>query len=412
MTQRDIHRRRFLQQSGAAIAAGSLVATHATSTAAAPDNKPTADKLIAGKDARLIVHIAEPPEIETPLALLRESRITPASLLFVRSNQPMPGAETLAPLPSKDWKIQIAGPRSGPAEIALADLAKLEQVEVELVLQCSGNGRAMLSAAAPAKGAQWQAGAMGNVRFRGVPLTKVFEHFRIKPSEQARFLTAEGRDAPAKSGEPDFEHSIPLDDALARSLLALELNGEPLPAAHGGPVRLVTPGYYATMNVKWLSRLRFEAGETANYHQVGRYRTPKEPLTPGDKFTSTLDNSDANWRMRVKSTIFAPLDGEQLTPGKHKISGVAFGDGSAQIESVLVATSPAGPWQAAKIEPSDSPYAWQHWSIELDLPKGKQQIIARATDAQGRSQPLSAAADWNPAGYAYRGASTITVVVQ
>jgi DMSO/TMAO reductase YedYZ molybdopterin-dependent catalytic subunit len=391
------------------VAAGSLVAGRANVSPAA--DQPTAAARIAGKDARLIVHVAEPPEFETPLALLRESRITPTALLFVRTNQPMAGAETLAPRSADGWKIEIAGLRDGPAEIALAEIAALPQVDVEMVLQCSGNGRAFLSDVAPAKGAQWRAGAMGNVRFRGVPLKQAFEHFKIKLKEPARFLTAEGRDAPAKSGDPDFEHSIPLDDALARSMLALQLNGEPLPAAHGGPVRLVTPGYYATMNVKWLSRLRFEAAETANYHQVGRYRTPKEPLKPGDKFTSDLTNSDANWRMRVKSVIFAPLDGEQLAAGKTNVRGVAFGDG-AKIETVLVATSPEGPWQAAKIEPSDSPYAWQHWSVEIELPRGKQQLIARATDVQGRSQPLSAAADWNPAGYGYHAAHAVHVLVE
>ncbi|HEY2840766.1 MAG TPA: sulfite oxidase [Pirellulales bacterium] len=396
------------------MAAGSILATRSiTSAADAPSaEKPTAATMIAGKDARLVVHLAEPPEIETPLALLRESRVTPVSLLFVRSNQPMAGAGTLAPLSAAGWKIEIAGLRDGPAEIALDDLAGLEQVEVEMVLQCSGNGRAIISAVAPAKGAQWEAGAMGNVRFAGVPLAKVFEHFKIKPREQAQFLTAEGKDAPAKAGEPDFEHSIPLDDALARSMLALGLNGEPLPAAHGGPVRLVTPGYYATMHVKWLSRLRLEASETNNYHQVGRYRTPKEPLKPGAPFTSTLTNSDANWRMRVKSVIFSPLAGEKLRAGKTTIRGVAFGDGSAKIETVLVALSPEGPWRAAKIEHSASPYAWQHWSIEMELSRGKQTILARATDAQGRSQPLSAAADWNPAGYAFHGAHTIDVVVE
>jgi DMSO/TMAO reductase YedYZ molybdopterin-dependent catalytic subunit len=226
MNERDINRRRFLQRSSATIAAGALIAAHAPSAGSAAEDKTTtdkatADRLIAGKDPRLIVHVTEPPEIETPLSLLREARITPASLLFVRSNQPMPGADTLKPAPGDNWRIEIAGLREGPAKIALADVAKLPQVEVEMVLQCSGNGRAYFSAAAPAKGAQWQAGAMGNVRFGGVPLAKVLEHFQIEPQEAAKFLTAEGRDAPGKPGEADFEHSIPLDDALARSLLAL-----------------------------------------------------------------------------------------------------------------------------------------------------------------------------------------------
>jgi len=410
----DLNRRRFLAQSGAAITVSALLGTRESGATEAEDDsgKSTADKLISGKDARLIVHVPAPPEIETPLALLRESRITPVSLLFVRTNQPMEGAGTIEPMAAKDWKIEIAGLRTGPAQIAAADLAALPQIEVELVLQCSGNGRAMFSQAAPAKGAQWQAGAMGNVRFAGVLLSKVFEHWKIQPGDQARFLTAEGRDAPAKREDPDFEHSIPLADALDRTFLALRLNGEPIPAVHGGPVRLITPGYYATMNVKWLSRLRLEAGETKNYHQVGRYRTPKEQLKPGAPFTSTLENSDANWRMRVKSVIFSPLDGDKVPAGKVTVSGVAYNDGSAAIESVLVSRAPDGPWFAAKLETSTSPYAWQHWTAELELPRGEQQIFARATDAQGRSQPMTPAVDWNPAGYACHGAHSIRVNVE
>ena len=311
-----------------------------------------------------------------------------------------------------DWTIEITGLVERPGSISVRYLAEMEQVEQELVLQCSGNGRAMFSAAAPAKGAQWQCGAMGNVRFSGVPLAKVLDRVGLRIGPRARFITAEGRDAPAKPGEPDFEHSIPLDDALARSFLALAMNGAPIPAAHGGPVRLVTPGYYATMNVKWLGRLRFEQEETANYHQVRRYRTPRDPIAPGSDFTYDLANSEANWRMRTKSVIFAPLDGEHIAAGKVEVRGVAWNDGASRIESVLVSSGGSAPWQPAKIAAGAGPYAWQPWSIALELDPGAYQLSARAIDASGRSQPLSPAANWNPAGYAFNGVHVVKVVVR
>ena len=139
-----------------------------------------------------------------------------------------------------------------------------------------------------------------------------------------------GATHPDKPGEADFEHSLPLDDVLERSILALRLNGEPIPAVHGGPVRLITPGYYGTMNVKWLSRLRFEESESTNRHHQDRYRTPKRPIEPGSAFAYNLANSEANWQMRIKSVIFAPLDGEKLPAGKTLIKGVAFNDGSVR----------------------------------------------------------------------------------
>ena len=187
------------------------------------------------------------------------------------------------------------------------------------------------------------------------------------------------------------------------------MNGEPIPAVHGGPLRLVTPGYYATMNVKWLSRLRLEEHETLNYHQVRRYRTPKEPIKPGSDFTYDLNNSEANWRMRVKSVIFSPLDGARVAAGAVQISGVAWNDGSAPTETVLVSVGNGAAWQVAQIEPSTSPYAWQHWTASLELPRGEHRIAVRAVDSLGRSQPKSAALQWNPAGYACSAVDVVRV---
>jgi DMSO/TMAO reductase YedYZ molybdopterin-dependent catalytic subunit len=404
-------RRRFLQQAASMTASGLwLSGQGAIERAIAAEAQATAAELVAGKDRRLIVRSAAPIEIETPLALLVEHKVTPADLLFVRNNQALASSNTLRPISPDEWSIEIDGLTERPAKIAVRELAELDQVEHELVLQCSGNGRAVLSKIAPAKGAQWQCGAMGNVRFRGAPLAKVFDHLKLNVRPSAQFLTAEGRDAPSKPDEADFEHSIPLADALARSILALEMNGEPIPAIHGGPVRLVTPGYYATMNVKWLSRLRLEEHETANYHQVRRYRTPKEPIKPGSDFTYDLANSDANWRMRVKSVIFSPLEGARVPAGRVQVSGVAWNDGSAAIERVLVASGDGAAWQAARLEPSASPYAWRHWQVSMELARGEHRLSALAIDALGRSQPLAAAPQWNPAGYACSAADVVRVI--
>ena len=170
------------------------------------------------------------------------------------------------------------------------------------------------------------------------------------------------------------------------------MNGEPIPAVHGGPARLVTPGYYATMNVKWLGQMRLESQETTNYHQVGRYRTPKESIPLGSAFTSNLANSDANWRMRHQKRDLAPLAGQLVSAGRVEVRGVAWNDGAAKIETVLISAGPDGPWQRATIEAAASPYAWQPWSIALELPRGEHRIAARAIDALGRSQPFSATA--------------------
>lgn len=403
--------RRRLLQSGIAFAALGGLNTQNIFTQAAKDNS-TADQLIAGKDRRLLVLNPSKTgfEIETPLDLLRNEKLTSAELLFVRNNQQPDWAATIEPAPAGPWKVEIGGLLEFPRTVSLDELKALPQVEHELVLQCSGNGRALFSAAAPVKGAPWTYGAMGNVRFKGPTLQSVFEKFDVRPHTSAKFLTAEGAELPGKPGTADFEHSLPLEETLARAIVALELNGKPLPAVHGGPVRLVTPGYYGTMHVKWLSRLRVEAQESVNHNQVKRYRMPREVLKPGSTFDYRLDNSDAHWRMKIKSMIFAPAREATARSGKLTASGVAWNDGTALIDAVELSLDGGQSWRRAELERAGR-YAWQRWQFPLDLPKGKHTLISRAVDTLGNTQPLDGTTAWNPDGYTWNGADRVTIEV-
>ncbi|HQU47279.1 MAG TPA: sulfite oxidase [Pirellulales bacterium] len=397
MARASFDRRTFLGNCAAGAAA--LAKWPSSSLAAETD----AAKLIAGKDTRLIVHNTKTLEIETPLSLLREHRLTPKNILFVRDNQELAGTRTLKPLDDADWQFEIVGLVENPRTVTLEKLRDMEQAEVEMVLQCSGNGRANFARAAAVKGSPWSEGALANVRFGGVRLKRLFDSLDLGLAPDAQYVTAEGKEGPPKPADADFEHSLPLDDVLSRSIVALTLNGEPIPAAHGGPVRLVTPGYYGTMHVKWLSRLRLETRETYNHHQRRRYRAPRTPIEPGSNFNYDFDNSDANWRMRIKSTIFSPLDGESVSAGEVEVRGVAFNDGDVKIDAVELSLDDGRSWRRAEIERPESPYAWYPWTATLTLKKGKQRLLARAVDALGRTQPLDGAIGWNPAGYAWNG---------
>lgn len=410
-----LSRRRFLHAAGAGAAAGVLLQNPAfpggASSAFAADTAPDAASVVAGKRSGLIVHNTKQAEIETPLAMLREHAVTPKELLFVRSNQELAGTRTTKPVETDDWKIEIVGLVETPHTVGLDDLRKFESSEVEMVLQCSGNGRALFSKAAKVAGSPWTQGAMGNVRFAGPRLKSVLDALKLNISPAATFLTAEGKDGPAKPDAADFEHSMPLADALARGILALELNGEPIPAVHGGPVRLAMPGYYGTMSMKWLSRLRLDDRETYNHHQRRRYRSPSEPIKPGSPFEYDFNNSDANWRMRIKSVIFAPLDGETLKAGKTTVRGVAFNDGAVKIDAVELSLDDGRTWRRAKLETPNSPYAWHPWTADIDVDRGTHRILARAVDALGRTQPLDGSIGWNPAGYCWNGVQRVQVNV-
>ena len=401
-------RRRFL----AAGAALTLSAGLGRRLAQAAGENPTADLLLPGKDRRLIVYKADNFEIETPLDLLRAQPVTPVEALFVRNNQQPAWSKTLEPRSLEGWNIEIVGRLEYPRAPSLVEIAALPQIEHEMVLQCSGNGRTFFSQASPVKGSPWAHGAAANVRFRGVPLAAVFDKFDVRPHASAKFLTAEGIEVPGKPTDADFEHSLPLKETLARSFLAFEMNGKPLPAVHGGPVRLITPGYYGTMNVKWLSRLRLEEQETVNHHQVKRYRTPLAPIEPGSEFEYGLENSEPNWDMKIKSLWFTPLEGEKLKAGRAVLGGVAWNDGRARIDAVEVSNDGGRRWQRAELDRPAGRYAWHSFQIETTLEPGKQTWLCRAVDTLGRTQPLDGSIGWNPAGYGWNGVHAVSIVVE
>ena len=364
-----------------------------------------------GKNESLIVHNSRPTVLETPLSLLREHRVTPKEILFIRNNQELPGALTLDPIPADGWNVELSGLLSEPQSVAVEDLPGYEQIERELVLQCSGNGRSFYSGSVRTRGTQWAKGGVGNVRWKGVPLTTLLAELGIKVDPKAKFLTAEGKDAPLAAAAPDFEHSVPLGDVLETAFLATEMNGEPIPAIHGGPVRLILPGYYGTMNIKWLSRLRFEAEESSNHHHFRRYRTFRKPIEPGSEARIIPEKTIPTWRQKVKSMIWSPAGGDTLESGRAKVSGVAWNDGEVKLDVVEVSVDQGRSWQKAEVETPSSLYAWYPWTASIELPAGDAEIWSRAWDALGRGQPLDGAIQWNPSGYEWYGVDKITVSV-
>jgi DMSO/TMAO reductase YedYZ molybdopterin-dependent catalytic subunit len=356
---------------------------------------------IEGIDPRMEVMSAKPLVLSTPVSLLAEHRITDKKYLFVRNIQDIDANMTMDPVPLEGWEIEMVGLiKPFRVVIRAEDLLQMEQVEYEMILQCSGNGRNEYGGI---PGTPWNQGGVGNVRFAGVPLKALLEKYKVTVDPQVRYITAEGYDLPMKLEKVDFEHSIPVADAMERGILALQLNGEPLPGIHGGPVRLVTPGLFGTMQVKWLGRLRFETAESSNFYHATEYRVPLSLLKPGEEFRFTLENSRPTWDIRLMSYILDPEPGAKLKAGPITVRGVAYNDGKAPIESVLVSLNRGQSWQPAEVQTPGSPYAWYQWTAQATLQPGTHEIWARATDALGRSQPLDGKIFWNPNGYEWTG---------
>lgn len=366
---------------------------------------------IEGKDSRLEVLSQNPVVLQTPPALLLEHAVTPASNLFVRNVQRLPAGVTAEALSPEGWIFELDGLIDRPMSIAGEELIDMDQVEYEMVLQCAGNGRTRFSEIFPVSGVAWRHGGVANVRFAGVPLSALLEKHNVKVNREAKFVTAEGKDLRQQHEVQEFEHSLPLADCLERSILALKLNGESLPAIHGGPVRLVTPGYYGAMQIKWLQRLRFESAESTNFYHAVEYRVPNARVRPGEAFSFTLENSVPTWKLRISSLILDPEPRVVLAAGDRTFHGIAFNDGDAPIESVLVSFDRGKSWRSAALQPARSQYAWCRWTIQESLAPGTHEVWSRAIDALGRVQPLDASIYWNPNGYQWNGVFKVEVHV-
>jgi sulfite oxidase len=369
-----------------------------------------AGQVVRGKSSTLRVVESKPIVLETPLAELAKPGLTGTDALFVRNNQDLDGSASLDPVLDDTWTVEVRGLVGKLRRVTLGELKKLPADAVEMVLQCSGNSRYRFAETVAVKGTPWGDGGMGNVRFSGPKLSRVLESLGIEPDKAARFVTANGADQPAQY-KGDFEHSLPIAYVLERSLLAISLNDQPLPAIHGGPVRLVTPGYFGTMQVKWLNSLEFAAEETLAESHTVRYRMPNAILKPGSEYVYNPANSRSGWMMNVKSVMLVE-NGKTFPAGKPVVvEGVAFNDGQCGIEAVLVSTNRGQSWTPAKLVPGQSPYAWSRWSVELAPQPGTVEVWSRAIDELGRTQPIDGKRIWNPAGYEYNAVDKRVVMV-
>jgi len=413
--EKGLSRRQFNTIAGASVLGAVVSPAMSRPSLAAGSVNPS--NIIKGVNSKMIVHNAKLGVMETPLSLLREHDITPKELMFIRNHFPPAGkqawmATTEAPNIS-DWTIRVGGLVVRPRKITLKELQQMEQVKRVSVMQCAGNGRSFYAAKAKAPGGQWKHGGLANVEWEGVPLKAVLDKLDAGPSKDAKWLTANGADESPSPKGADLIKSYHLEDsALDHAILAMKLNGEPIPAVHGGPVRLIIPGFYGNMNVKFLDTLSFESLQSPTPFQSKAYRYPNMPVQPG-KFSLkdyTPENSHPTYSFKIMSVIFAPLAEDRVRPGPVEVRGVAWNDGTAPITSVRVSVDGGKTWQDADLKLSASPFAWHHWSLKTRLGAGEHVLRVIATDSVGRTQPIDGTTRWSPKGYEWNGVDLVKVV--
>jgi DMSO/TMAO reductase YedYZ molybdopterin-dependent catalytic subunit len=251
-----------------------------------------------------------------------------------------------------------------------------------VVLECAGNGRVFLVPAV--RGAQWSHGAVGNAKWTGVPLGAVLERAGLKRG--AADVVLMGADSgsiadPATPGVIHFDRGIPLAKAKAdETLLVWEMNGEPLPRSHGGPLRALVGGWYGMASVKWLTRIVVTDKPHNGFWQTFDY--------------SRWDRSGASPQLvpvtaiEPKAVIVSPAPAAFVKAGaEYTVSGVAWA-GENAVAKVEVSADGGKSWAAAEVK-EKQPLAWSHWTWKWAVPKlgGPASLLARCTDDKGRTQP-------------------------
>jgi sulfite oxidase len=186
-------------------------------------------------------------------------------------------------------------------------------------------------------------------------------------------------------------------------LLAWAMNGQPLPAVHGAPLRVVVPGYIGARSVKWLTRVEVRSEPWAGYFQDVVYRllTPEQTPGPGKGMPLGL--------VALNSDVLAPIDGAEVPAGEVEVRGYAFAGGDRHVARVDVSTDNGHSWTEAALLDDLGRWAWRHWTITLNLPPGEHEILVRAWDSSAATQPEDEAALWNPKGYVNNARPRITV---
>ncbi|MFD8575120.1 sulfite oxidase [Streptomyces virginiae] len=324
-----------------------------------------------------------------PLEALRYE-VTPPGLHYVLVHYDIPAAD------ADGWALTVGGRVRTPLSLDLDALRAFPAVTHRVTMECAGNGRARLS---PRPVSQpWLVEAVGTADWTGVPLGLVLEGAGVRSDAVEAVFT--GADHGVERGvEQDYRRSLPLPYATAGDsgvLVAYAMNGLPLPPQHGCPLRLVVPGWYGMAHVKWLRDITLVDAPFTGFQQSVAYRyrwSADDPDDPGEPVTRIAPRAlmappgfpDFMSRTRV------------VRPGPVRLHGRAWSGHGAVARVEVSADDGLPPIPAEVASPQQHPWAWQAWSCTWTATPGRHTLTVRATDTEGRAQPLEQ--PWNRGGF-------------
>jgi sulfite oxidase len=344
------------------------------------------------KDPAMIVYEEHPCNLGAPPGVVREMFLTPQERFFVRNHGGIPEMAV------QRYRLTVTGMVHTPLCLSLDELrAAFPVVTVMATLQCAGHRRKELAALQPIPGEiPWGADAMSTAIWCGIPLREVLVAAGMMAG--AGHVAFLGLDMVERGDEKfGFGGSIPIEKATSpETLLAYQMNDEPLSLVHGFPLRIIVPGYIGARSVKWVTNIHVQEHSSSNYFQTHAYK----------RFPAHVQAESADWtkghmlgELPLNAVICHPRDGERLAAGLICVEGYAIAGTGGHIERVELSVDEGATWVRASLLGPSSPWAWRFWEATLTLPVGTYQMAVRAWDSAGRTQPQDARQVWNWKGY-------------
>jgi DMSO/TMAO reductase YedYZ molybdopterin-dependent catalytic subunit len=299
--------------------------------------------------------------------------LVPAERFFVRNHTRTPKVDPAT------WRLRVHGDGvDRELSLSLADLERLPSQGRPAVIECAGSGGRDFFGSqqgTPVEGTPWKLGGIGAADWRGVALGEVLERAGLKPD--AVDVMATGVDD-SYLGHGPVRRPLPVGKALDDVLIALEMNGAALPPDHGFPVRLIVPGWVGVASIKWLGALHVARERLHSPWNTRWYRD----LTV----------------QPVKSAFELAWDAVLPAGRCTTLTGRAW-SGHGPIERVEVSTDGGATWRLAQLRGPNLPDVWTCWELPFTPAPGRHELLARATDRAGHTQPESV--PFNDGGYQF-----------
>ncbi len=335
----DFSKRKFLMGAGAVLGVAALAGTFGRVLIE------RAKRVVAGRDEVTLPSASEPlpgvPEAANFEVDGLEQILVP--------NEDFYRIDTALSIPRvnlQEWTLSITGMVEREYTIDFADLLDMRMIERDVTLSCVSN--------------RVGGGLVGNARWLGVPLTEILDRAGVQP--EAEQIVGRSVD--------EFTVGFPVEAAFdgREALVAVGMNGEPLPFEHGFPARLVVAGLYGYVSAtKWLSEIELTTWDGFDAYWVPRGWAKEAPI-------------------KTQSRIDTPSGDDTISVGDHVVAGVAWAP-TRGIERVEVQLGEGAEWVEAELSEPLSDNAWVQWKTDWGVAEpGRYQLTCRATDGDGNTQ--------------------------